>query len=130
MSLFDLSQQVSPWTAPFLNRVESRRHALQSPLFIDDLLSLASVPISYPPTSPDEFHALYDAIQDSPTFETVKRDSLVYYLLKAWGDEREKDFARMRTLPEAYRIVTDGYWAMDSGDVDVSRHATLRQRTQ
>lgn len=73
----------------------------------------------YPPHTPDAFVALQDAINNSE-FDDVKRNCLLYYLLKAWNDNRSALFAQAKAIPRQYVILSDGYYHLDTGSLEVS----------
>ncbi|KAG8937559.1 hypothetical protein FRC00_004071 [Tulasnella sp. 408] len=79
-------------------------------LFIDELLAIACIDPNaiYPPRIPDAFLALQDAINNSP-LDYVKHNCLLYYLLKAWNDNRIALFAQAKAIPRQYVILSDGY---------------------
>lgn len=108
-----------PWSKT-ANAVRKTRQTMPDGLlFLDRLLQLAFVDrmsciaskcnaclvahsrrlsaVLYPPTDYPGLRKLIDAIKDS-TFDTLKADCLVYYLLKDYQDGREAQFAKARAL--------------------------------
>jgi hypothetical protein len=92
-------------------------------LIFDILLSAGGVrhPDSfYPPRDANTLHALLDAIEDT-TYDGLKKDCLIYFLLKWHKDGREERFQEDRCIPPQFVALADAYWLLDSGeDVPVS----------
>lgn len=119
---FDTSAAKFPWTPEKCRRLTARRVELQhGTLFIDDIFMNAGIAAEdlYPPQTPNAFRLLLEAIQDS-SFDSTKKNSLMYYLLRMWRDGRQIAWAQNKSLPIQYAMVMDGYWAMDEGDIEVS----------
>ncbi|KAG8901909.1 hypothetical protein FRB99_005012 [Tulasnella sp. 403] len=116
---FDLSPNRFPWTPDLCQHIEERRHQLQGDLFIDSLLRIAGVDAHalYPPHDTNTFHALYDAIQNC-SFDDVKKNCLLYYLLKTWQNESAEDFAHLKAIPLQFVILSDGYYHLDAGEIE------------
>lgn len=117
MSLFDLSSDGFPWRAPRPHEIESRRAQLSDLLIFDILLSSGGVrqPDSlWPPTDPASLHRLLEAIEDS-TYDALKKDCLIYFLLKWHQDGREERFREDRCIPPQFAMLSDAYWHLDSG---------------
>ncbi|KAG9037037.1 hypothetical protein FS837_001511, partial [Tulasnella sp. UAMH 9824] len=115
--LFDVT--VFPWTQDVCREIVNRRTQLNGALFIDELLTIAGIDSNamYPPHTPDAFVALQDAINNSE-FDDVKRNCLLYYLLKAWNDNRSALFAQAKAIPRQYVILSDGYYYLDTGRLE------------
>lgn len=47
----------------------------------------------YPPRDYPALRSLVQAVQDSDSFDALKKNCLLYYLLKDYRDDREKKFA-------------------------------------
>lgn len=52
----------------------------------------------YPPEDHLALRRLLSAIDDSPTFDTLKKNCLVYYLLKEYADGREIKYAHKKRI--------------------------------
>ncbi|KAL7416332.1 ELYS-like domain-containing protein, partial [Mrakia frigida] len=84
----------------------------------------------YPPQDILSLRRLLGAIQIS-SFDKLKKDCLVYYLLKdseeGGGTGRATRFAEERLIPSQFVDLTDGYWAMDNGlcELAVSRLSSI-----
>ncbi|KAF9262246.1 hypothetical protein L218DRAFT_867720, partial [Marasmius fiardii PR-910] len=103
--------------------IERRRALLGDLLLFDILLSLGGIKDAdtlYPPANPDALKRLLTAIAQSPDYDGLKRDGLIYYLLKWHHDGREAKFQRERSIPPQFVALADAYWYLDSG-VDVPR---------
>lgn len=97
---------------------------MSNELFFDILLELGGIeePHSlYPPVDVDSLQRLLDAI-DGASYDSMKRDCLVYYLLKWHGDKRELNFADRKCISPHYVAIADAYWHLDTGvNLGVSR---------
>jgi hypothetical protein len=124
MSLFDLSPEAFPWSAPRPHEIETRRAQLSDLLIFDILLSSGGVrqpDTLWPPTDPSSLSRLLSAIEES-TYDTLKKDCLVYFLLKWHQDGREERFREERCIPPQFAMLSDAYWHLDSGiHVEVRR---------
>lgn len=91
--------------------------------------------VLYPPQDHLSLRRLLSAIDDSATFDTLKKNCLVYYLLREYEDGREADYAHKRRIVSCYKVIvvfgslltavhqpkrfvtsTDAYWLLDHGD--------------
>ncbi|EDR03720.1 uncharacterized protein LACBIDRAFT_295169 [Laccaria bicolor S238N-H82] len=70
----------------------------------------------YPPTDPQGLRRLLDAIGSSH-YDALKKNCLVYFLLKWHQDGREEKLAK-------FTMLADAYWYLDSG-INVPRAVTL-----
>lgn len=106
-----------------MRAIEERRALMTDVLIFDILLSLGGVkhPASlYPPRSPAILQKLLDAI-DNSTYDTLKKDGLIYFLLKWHRDDRAEYYAYARCIPPQFVALADAYWYLDAGeDVYVS----------
>jgi len=77
----------------------------------------------YPPQDILSLRRLLGAIQAS-SFDKLKKDCLVYYLLKdveeGGVNGQATSFAESRLIPSQFVDLTDGYWALDNGLYEVS----------
>lgn len=98
-------------------------------LIFDVLLSKGGIRHAdslYPPTNVDGLERLLEAICNC-TYDAVKQDSLVYFLLKWHQDGREMDFSESRCIQPQFVILADAYWHLDTGiNVEVSGLTHLR----
>ncbi|EEB87224.1 hypothetical protein MPER_15513, partial [Moniliophthora perniciosa FA553] len=107
--------------------IERRRALLGDTLLFDILLSLGSIKepdTLYPPANAEILQRLLDEISKSNTYDALKKDCLVYYLLKWHHDGREARFQRDRSIPSQFVALADAYWYLDSGS-DVTRAVSL-----
>ena len=68
----------------------------------------------YPPADVASLSALLHAIENS-TYDRLKKDSLVYFLLKWHQDGREAKFADERCISPQFCALCDAYWHLDTG---------------
>jgi hypothetical protein len=105
-----------------IHTIESRRAALADVLIFDILLTRGGIvgPGSlYPPTDAEGLARLLSAIENC-TYDRLKRDCLVYYLLK-WHTgpdrfSREASFVAERCIPPQFTMLADAYWCLDTGN--------------
>lgn len=86
-------------------------------LIFDILLSSGGVGdpyVLYPPESPDGLQRLLDKIESS-NYDALKKDCLVYFLLKWHQDGRERHFMEQRCIPPQFVALADAYWHLDTG---------------
>ncbi|XP_006463398.1 hypothetical protein AGABI2DRAFT_120219 [Agaricus bisporus var. bisporus H97] len=121
---FDLNNFA--WRAPRPQEIEQRRANLDDLLIFDILLrsgSVRSPDILYPPHNEQSLLRLLEAIEKS-NYDTLKKDCLVYFLLKWHQDGREDRFAMQKSLPPQFTILADAYWHLDSG-INVARGVSI-----
>ncbi|KAJ6470120.1 nuclear pore complex assembly-domain-containing protein, partial [Mycena vitilis] len=117
LSYFDLSPEAFPWRDPRPQQIERRRAALADLLLFDILLTSGGISepdTLYPPSDVDSFHRLLEAIQNS-AYDALKRDCLVYFLLKWYQDGRDEKFRLERCIPPQFASLSDAYWHLDAG---------------
>jgi hypothetical protein len=130
MALFDLSPDGFPWRAPRPHEIETRRAQLSDLLIFDILLSSGGVrhPDTYwPPTDPESLRRLLEVIEGS-AYDTLKKDCLIYFLLKWHQDGREERFREDRCIPPQFAMLSDAYWHLDSGISVEVRHTLYFSR--
>lgn len=59
--------------------------------------------ILYPPTDNPALRKLLSALTESETFDTLKTDCLIYYLLRDYKDDRALIFARLKCIVSLLR---------------------------
>ncbi|KAJ7081683.1 nuclear pore complex assembly-domain-containing protein [Mycena crocata] len=126
LSYFDLSPAVFPWRDPRPQQIERRRAALGDLLLFDILLTSGGIrqpDTLYPPVDVAAFHRLLDAIQTSQ-YDALKRDCLVYFLLKWYQDGREDRYRIERGITPQFSSLADAYWHLDAG-MNVPRAVSL-----
>ncbi|KAK7034513.1 hypothetical protein VNI00_012360 [Paramarasmius palmivorus] len=127
ISYFELTPALYPWREPVFQEIERRRALLSDTLLFDILLSLGSIKepdTLYPPANTETLQRLLNEISSSDMYDTLKKDCLVYYLLKWHQDGREARFQRDRSIPPQFVALADAYWYLDSGS-DVPRAVSL-----
>lgn len=70
--------------------------------------------ILYPPRDEHSLIRLLEAIENS-NYDTLKKDCLVYFLLKWHQDGREEKFSIQKCIPPQFSALADAYWHLDSG---------------
>ncbi|PLW46680.1 hypothetical protein PCASD_03641 [Puccinia coronata f. sp. avenae] len=96
-------------------KLRSRHETIDGMLFFDRLMKLGSIPNStdlFPPPHPSRLRQLLDSIE-ACSFDILKKNCLVYYLLKEYCDGRETRFAIDRLIPSHFSRGLDGLWALD-----------------
>ncbi len=74
----------------------------------------------YPPTDVHSLQLLLKAIEES-TYDVLKKECLIYFLLKWHHDGRDQIFKVRKCLPAQFVALADAYWFLDTGlDVPVS----------
>ena len=117
LQYFDLSPTHFPWRAPRPREIEERRAHMSDLLIFDILLSSGGIRqphTLYPPADRTGLERLLDAIAHC-TFDALKKDCLVYFLLKWHQDGREEDFKLRHCIPPQFATLADAYWHLDSG---------------
>lgn len=111
------------WTSENVKRVRARREAMSGLLFFDTLLRLGGIENAqniFPPSNKKEYSILLDAIF-ATSYDNMKRDCLIYYLLKFLMNTSEVRFASQQMLAHHYASLADAYWFLDNGfNLDVS----------
>lgn len=123
VSLFDTSLTGFPWCAPIPREIETRRARMSDVLIFDILLVSGGIrnPDSlYPPTDVPSLRFLLKTIIEC-TYDNLKKDCLIYFLLKWHQDGRDKVFRVQKSIPAQFVALADAYWYIDTGiDVSVS----------
>jgi hypothetical protein len=106
-----------PWCHSLTEQIEARRAQLSGSLVFDILLTTGGVqdPATiFPPSDVESLRILLNTITNS-TFDALKKDCLVYYLLKWHRDGRESTFYYERCIPPHFVLLADAYWHLDTG---------------
>ena len=114
---FDLDEARFPFRGSRPQEIEVRRAHMLDLLIFDILLISGGVrhpDTLYPPRSPEDLKRLLEAISHSQ-FDGLKKDCLVYFLLKWHQDGREEEFKDKRCIPPQFSLLSDAYWHLDSG---------------
>ncbi|KAF7360329.1 ELYS domain-containing protein [Mycena venus] len=116
LSYFDLSADGFPWRDPRPQQIERRRAAMGDLLLFDILLTSGGIRELdlYPPVDVDSLKRLLEAIQTS-TYDALKRDCLVYFLLKWYQDGRDEKYKLEKCIPPQFASLSDAYWHLDAG---------------
>ncbi|KAL4071405.1 nuclear pore complex assembly-domain-containing protein [Scleroderma yunnanense] len=106
-----------PWSEDKVSEVESRRARMADLLIFDVLLIRGGIrqpDMYYPPVDMSSLRRLLCAI-DTSTYDTLKKDCLIYILLKWYPDNRETRFQEDRCIPPQFVALADAYWHLDTG---------------
>lgn len=126
LSYFDLTPGSFPWKDPRPQQIERRRATLGDLLLFDILLTSGGIrqpDTLYPPADVVAFHRLLDAIQTSQ-YDALKRDCLVYFLLKWYQDGREDKYRADKCIPPQFASLADAYWHLDAG-INIPRAVSI-----
>ena len=123
INYFDVSNNFA-WRETRSTEIKQRRALLSGTLIFDLLLSRGGIQkpdALYPPTTVSALRQLLDTIEASQ-YDKLKKECLVYYLLKWHQDGREGRFQLDRCIPPHFASLADAYWSLDTGaDVPVCR---------
>ncbi|KAI0754412.1 nuclear pore complex assembly-domain-containing protein [Daedaleopsis nitida] len=126
LQYFDLTPAHFPWRAPRPREIEERRARMSDLLIFDVLLSSGGIRqphTLFPPADPEALERLLEAITHS-NYDGLKKDCLVYFLLKWHQDGREEDFKYKRCILPQFAALADAYWHLDSG-INIARAISL-----
>ncbi|KAG7448654.1 uncharacterized protein BT62DRAFT_992665 [Guyanagaster necrorhizus] len=126
LSYFDVTDELFPWQDNVVEEIERRRASLNDMLLFDILLSLGGIrepDTLYPPRDVQSLERLLNAISASQ-YDVLKKDCLVYFLLKWYEDGREGKFEQARSIPPQFCALSDAYWHLDAG-LNVQRAVAL-----
>ena len=115
--LFDTSRDKFPWGESVALTIERRRADMSDMLIFDTLLYQGGIKTPhnlYPPRDKPSLRALLNAIDES-RYDTLKKDNLVYFLLKWNGEEKAQMFKEQKCMPPHYSALVDAYYLLDTG---------------
>lgn len=121
LSHFETTSELFAWRGQRPENIQIRRARMNDMLIFDILLSSGGIKepwTCYPPQDVRSLKRLLTAIESSH-YDALKKDCLVYYLLKWHQDGREVAFAEARSVPPQFTALADAYWHLDTG-LDVS----------
>ena len=128
---FDVPPRQFAWTPDVVQSIEARRAALDGVLLFDILLRTGGIENTdtlYPPRDADSLNRLLEAIERC-TYDRLKKDTLLYYLLRWHRDERETYYGQAKCIPPQFAALADACWYLDVGeDVPVRIRHTARLR--
>ncbi|KIM46978.1 hypothetical protein M413DRAFT_440532 [Hebeloma cylindrosporum] len=125
INYFDVSNNF-PWQEPRPEQIRLRRALMHDTLIFDILLIAGGIdqPYAvYPPEDGTGLKKLLDAIEGS-NYDILKKDCLVYFLLKWYQDGRERGFQQQRCIPPQFAALADAYWHLDTG-INVPRAVAI-----
>lgn len=125
--LFDTTPDKFPWRGEVAQAIERRRALMSDMLIFDTLLYQGGIRrphTLYPPHDKESLRQLLNAIDES-RYDTLKKDNLVYFLLKWHGDEKAQTFKEQKCMPPHFSALVDAYWLLDTGN-DVPVRFTLK----
>lgn len=117
LQYFELSPDQFPWRAPKPEEIEVRRAHMSDMLVFDILLTSGGIrhpDTLFPPATPEALQRLLEAITHS-SYDALKQDCLIYFLLKWHQDGREEEFREKHGIPPQFAALADAYWHLDSG---------------
>nr|GAT57337.1 predicted protein [Mycena chlorophos] len=115
LAYFDLTTGGFPWTEAQCQQIHQRRALLSDVLLFDILLRSGNIDDAlYPPVDVEGFHRLLEKITLS-SYDQLKQDCLVYFLLKWYRDGRDERFKTERCIPPHFASLSDAYWNLDVG---------------
>ncbi|KIK39649.1 hypothetical protein CY34DRAFT_808052 [Suillus luteus UH-Slu-Lm8-n1] len=106
-----------PWSTSRSAEIESRRAQMTDVLIFDVLLIRGGIrqpDMLYPPTDLHSLRRLLEVINGS-SYDSLKKDCLVYILLKWFQDGREAAYAEEKCIPSQFVSLADAYWHLDTG---------------
>ncbi|KAF8903312.1 nuclear pore complex assembly-domain-containing protein [Gymnopilus junonius] len=125
INFFDVSNNF-PWQDPCPEQIRLRRADMNDILLFDILLKsggIEEIYSLYPPVDEARLRELLEAIESS-SYDTLKKDCLVYFLLKWHQDGRERHFQQQRSIPPQFAALADAYWHLDTG-INVPRAVAI-----
>ncbi|TFK72079.1 hypothetical protein BDN72DRAFT_895067 [Pluteus cervinus] len=117
LEYFALSPQDFAWREPRPGEITNRRVKMTDKLIFDILLLSGGIPdpdLLYPPKGVEGLERLLEAI-DASHYDALKKECLVYFLLKWHEDERAERFQVDRCIPPQFTALASAYWHLDSG---------------
>jgi hypothetical protein len=111
-SYFSFTPDLFPY-----DEIQDRRAKLTDTLIFDILLKTGGIADPYrlyPPRDEEGLTNLLYAIEGT-SYDALKKECLVYYLLKWAGDEKATSFLRERRLLPQFSALSDAYWCIDTG---------------
>ncbi|KAF8068724.1 nuclear pore complex assembly-domain-containing protein [Lyophyllum atratum] len=126
LQYFDVSSTGFAWREPRPDEIVRRRADMDDKFIFDILLASGGVEqpdALYPPRNVEDLELLLLAIEDS-TYDILKQECLVYYLLKWHQDGREERFQIERCIPPQFTSLADAYWHLDTG-INVPRAVSI-----
>ncbi|EAU90577.2 hypothetical protein CC1G_00961 [Coprinopsis cinerea okayama7 len=123
---FDVSEDGFAWREPCSEQIRERRAAMNDKLIFDCILISGGVrdpDFIYPPHDVAGLTRLLDAIASS-SYDTLKKQTLVYFLLKWHQDGREDKFRLQCSIPPQFTALADAYWYVDSG-INIGKGVSL-----
>ncbi|KAG6845092.1 hypothetical protein H0H87_000791 [Tephrocybe sp. NHM501043] len=126
LKYFDVSDAGFAWRDDLRKRLASRRAAMGDRFIFDILLEGGGVErpqMLFPPPLREDLEILLHAIELSD-YDHLKKECLIYYLLKWHQDGREVRFQAERSIPSQFAHLADAYWHLDAGH-DIARAVSL-----
>ncbi|KAF5381329.1 hypothetical protein D9615_008388 [Tricholomella constricta] len=123
---FDVSATGFAWQEPRPDQIVRRRADMDDKFIFDILLVSGGIEkpdTLFPPRNVEDLRALLLAIWDS-AYDILKKECLVYYLLKWHLDGREERLQIDRCIPPQFTALADAYWHLDAG-VNIPRAVSI-----
>ena len=115
--LFDLSPEGFPWNDRRVEDIKNRRADMSDLLIFDILLlsgEMRQPSALWPPMDVASLQRLLAAIEQSK-YDGLKKDCLIYFLLKWHQDDRAASFKETRCIPPQFSALSDAFWHLDTG---------------
>ncbi|KAG6840005.1 hypothetical protein C0991_009657 [Blastosporella zonata] len=126
LKYFDVSKAGFAWRDGLSEKIAQRRVAMGDRFIIDILLEAGGIERPeklFPPLALVDLELLLHAIELSD-YDHLKKECLIYYLLKWHNDGRELRFQTERSIPSQFANLAEAYWHLDAGH-DVARAVSL-----
>ncbi|KAK9461601.1 nuclear pore complex assembly-domain-containing protein, partial [Lipomyces oligophaga] len=105
-----------PYNQKIQNFIRGQRSKLSGSLFFDllcsNIVGIQDVHLVYPPAKGEVLRDLFEQI-DSANSDLLKKQLLLYYILKDFGLQNAKEFSEQVLLPEAHKMLIDGVYYLD-----------------
>ncbi|KAJ8516277.1 hypothetical protein ONZ45_g6399 [Pleurotus djamor] len=126
LSYFETSNATFPWRGGRPQEIERRRAQLNDVFIFDLILAGGGVRNSDTLFPPHDVTGLEDLLAgiESSNYDTLKKEGLIYWLLKWHMDGRELKFSEDRCIPPQLVALSDAYWCLDAG-VDIPRAVSI-----
>ena len=105
--------------------IEYVRNTMGGELFFDRLLGCFGIDDTafYPPKSKSQLEKLIDAVTSNADFDNLRKNCTIYYLLKDRSPASASQYGERTVMPDSFRKLMDGYWALDHLDFGAALQA-------
>ncbi|KAG6916735.1 hypothetical protein DXG01_005555 [Tephrocybe rancida] len=123
---FDTSDTGFAWRESLPRKIKERRVVMGDKFIFDILLEAGGIDspaMLFPPDTVEDLEILLHSIELSD-YDNLKKECLVFYLLKWHNDGREVRFQAERSIPSQFVNLAEAYWHLDAGH-DIVRAVSL-----